>query len=34
MAVGGQAAKNQVQALAAHPDASPELKNLADLLGK
>jgi hypothetical protein len=34
MAMGGQTAKNQVQALAAHPDASPELKNLADLLGK
>jgi hypothetical protein len=34
MAVGGQSAKNQVQALASHPDASPELKNLADLLGK
>jgi len=34
MAPGGQTAKNQVQALASHPDASPELKNLADLLGK
>lgn len=34
MAPGGQSAKNQVQVLASHPDASPELKNLADLLGK
>ena len=31
---GGTTAKQTVQTLAAHPDASPELKNLADLLGK
>jgi hypothetical protein len=31
---GGQSAKQNLQALAAHPDASPELKRLASLLGK
>jgi len=30
----GQSAKQIVQSLALHPDASPELKNLANLLGK
>ena len=31
---GGTSAKQVVQGLAAHPDASPALKQLADLLGK
>jgi len=31
---GGTSAKQIVQGLAAHPDASPALKQLADLLGK
>ena len=34
MGQGGQSAKQTVQALASHPDASPELKNLANLLGR
>ena len=31
---GGQSAKGLVQALASHPDASPELQQLASTLGK
>jgi hypothetical protein len=31
---GGQSAKNLVQTLASHPDASPELQQLASALGK
>jgi len=34
MAPGGQTAKQLVQTLASHPDASPELKNLAATLGR
>jgi hypothetical protein len=30
----GQSAKQLVQTLASHPDASPELQRLANLLGK
>lgn len=32
--VGGGSAKQTVQALASHPDASPELKRLAAILGQ
>jgi hypothetical protein len=34
MQQGGQSAKQVVQTLAMHPDASPELKNLASMLGR
>lgn len=34
IAPGGQSAKDAVSALASHPDASPELQRLAQLLGK
>jgi hypothetical protein len=34
MQAGGASAKQAVQALASHPDASPELQRLAQLLGK
>jgi len=34
MQAGGSSAKQAVQALASHPDASPELQRLAQLLGK
>jgi len=33
-AQAGQSAKNLIQALASHPDASPELQQLASALGK
>jgi hypothetical protein len=32
--VGGASAKQTIQALASHPDASPELKRLASILGQ
>ena len=34
MQMGGATARQTVQALAAHPDASPELKNLANTVGQ
>jgi hypothetical protein len=34
MQQGGQSAKQVVQTAAMHPDASPELKNLASMLGR
>lgn len=34
MVAGGQSAKQVVQTLAMHPDASPELQQLASILGK